>query len=203
MISSVTFFARPAEADDSDQVVSTSAIANCENVFAFPIQPDSLRLNRNVRRASSRHGAYITHACGHEQIHYLSGLASQQERKARWLETTKCRTCFVATKQAEQAEAAVRDGAAIAHLELPLLTGSDRQVAWATSLRASRFCALVARPVTEGTRHQFCALVTDAKWWIDHRALTDTELLAEAESYAAATGVLASGSPTTRLPQAA
>jgi hypothetical protein len=148
-------------------------------------------------------GQIITHACGHEQIHYLSGFASQQERKARWLQSTKCRTCFVATKQVEQAEAAVRDGAAIAHLELPLLTGSDRQVAWATSLRASRFCALVARPVTEGTGHQVCALVTDAKWWIDHRALTDTELLAEAESYAVAMDTVASGSPHTGRPQAA
>jgi hypothetical protein len=148
-------------------------------------------------------GQIITHACGHEQIHYLSGFASQQERKARWLETTMCRTCFVATNQAEQAEAAVRDGAAIAHLNLPLLTGSDRQVAWATSLRASRFCALVARPMTEGKDYQVCALVTDAKWWIDHRALPDAELLAEAERYAVAMEMVVTGNSKTGLPRAA
>jgi hypothetical protein len=145
----------------------------------------------------------ITHACGHEQIHYLSGFDSQQERKARWLKTTKCRMCFVATKQAEQAEAAVRDSAAIAHLDLPLLIGSDRQISWATTLRASRFCALVAHPVTEGDDYQVCALINDAKWWIDHRALTDTELLAEAERYAVAMDTLANGSSTNGLPQAA
>jgi hypothetical protein len=150
----------------------------------------------------SRMGQIITHACGHEQIHYLSGFASQQERKARWLETTKCRTCFVATKQAAQAEAAVRDSAAIAHLDLPSLSGSDRQVAWATSLRASRLCALVARPVTEEKGNQICALVTDAKWWIDHRALTDTELLAQAECYAVVMDTVGEN-PTTGLPQAA
>jgi hypothetical protein len=148
-------------------------------------------------------GQIITHACGHEQIHYLSGFASQQERKARWLETTMCRTCFVAANQAEQAEAAVRDGAVIAHLNLPLLTGSDRQVAWATSLRASRFCALVARPMTEGKGYQVCALVTDAKWWIDHRALADAELLAEAECYAVALEMVVTGNPNTGLPRAA
>jgi hypothetical protein len=147
-------------------------------------------------------GQIITHACGHEQIHYLSGFASQQDRKARWLETTKCRTCFVATKQTEQAVAAVRDSAAIAHLDLPLLTGSDRQVAWATSLRTSRFCALVVRPVTEGTSYQVCALITDAKWWIDHRALTDAELLAEAEHYAVAMDTVVTGNLNTGLPQA-
>ena len=77
---------------------------------------------------------FITHACGLAQAHYLTGFASQQERKARWLQTTKCRTCFIAGKQSEQAAAAARDGAAACHLELPPLTGNDRQVAWATTI---------------------------------------------------------------------
>ncbi|MBD8737748.1 hypothetical protein [Sphingomonas sp. CFBP 13706] len=144
----------------------------------------------------------ITHACGHEEIHYLAGFASQQERKARWLETTKCTTCFLATKQAEQAEAAVRDGAAIAHLDLPSLTGSDRQVAWASTLRASRFCKLVAQPVTQKDGYQICVLITDAKWWIDHRALTEHELLKEAERRAVEMSVSASSDPSLTSPQA-
>ena len=148
-------------------------------------------------------GQIITHACGHEQIHYLSGFASQQERRARWLETTKCRTCFVATKQTEQAEAAVRDGAAIAHLDLPLLTGSDRQVAWATTLRASRLCAFIATPATEGNGHKVCTHVTDAKWWIDYRIRTDTQLLAAAQLYSVGIDKSASGGIDTGLPQAA
>lgn len=147
-------------------------------------------------------GQIITHACGHEQIHYLFGFASQQERKARWLGTTECRTCFVATKQTEQAEAAVRDGAAIAHLNLPLLTGSDRQVAWATTLRASRLCRFVAEPVTKGKGFQVCALVTDAKWWIDHRTLTDTDFLIEAERSGVQTKFLASSDSNLALSKA-
>jgi hypothetical protein len=148
-------------------------------------------------------GQIITHACGHEQIHYLSGFASQQDRKARWLETTKCRTCFVATRQAEQAEAAVCDTAAIAHLDLPQLTGSDRQVAWATTLRASRFCALMASSGTDGNGRPVCASVIDAKWWIDHRALPDTELLAEAERHGVAIDTSAGEQFNSGLPQAA
>jgi hypothetical protein len=148
-------------------------------------------------------GQIITHACGHEQIHYLSGFASQQERKARWLKATKCRNCFVATKQGEQAEAAVRNSAAIAHLDLPLLTGSDRQVAWATTLRASRFCALMANSGTDGNGRHVCAVVIDAKWWIDHRALSDAELVAEAERYGAATDTSVGGKIKSGLPPAA
>lgn len=123
----------------------------------------------------------ITHACGHEQAHYLTGFASQQERKARWLQTTTCRPCYIAGKKAEQAEAAHQNDAAIVHLDLPALVGSERQVGWATTIRAGRLATLVAKPVTcetEALRH--CIALTDAKWWIDHRDLSDDDLAAEA-----------------------
>jgi hypothetical protein len=123
----------------------------------------------------------ITHACGHEQAHYLTGFASQQERKARWLRTTTCRPCFIAGKKVEQAEAAQRDGAAIAHLDLPPLVGSDRQVGWATTIRAGRMAALVTVPIDgDADELQCCAAITAAKWWIDHRDLANAELLAKA-----------------------
>lgn len=123
----------------------------------------------------------ITHACGHEQAHHLTGFASQQERKAGWLRTTTCRPCFIAGKKAEQDEAAHRAGAAIAHLDLPALVGTERQVGWATTIRAGRLAALVAEAITddaEALRH--CVAISEAKWWIDHRDLTDTDLKAQA-----------------------
>jgi len=127
----------------------------------------------------------ITHACGHEQAHYLTGFASQQERKVRWLRTTTCRPCFIAGRKAEQAEAAQRDGAVIAHLDLPALVGSDRQVGWATTIRAGRMAALVATPVAcDAEALRRCAAITEAKWWIDHRDLTDAELMAKADQTA-------------------
>ncbi|MBJ6123750.1 hypothetical protein [Sphingomonas mollis] len=125
----------------------------------------------------------ITHACGHEQAHYLTGFASQQDHKARWLTTTKCRSCFITEKKTALADAASRDGAAIAHLDLPPLTGSERQVAWATTVRASRLAALVAEPDAGNTdAFHACRAITDAKWWIDHRDLANTDLLAKAEN---------------------
>lgn len=149
-------------------------------------------------------GQIIKHACGHDQIHYISGFTSQQERKARWLQTTKCRNCFVATKQAEQTKVVTRNGAAISHLELPLLAGSERQVAWATAIRASRLAALVVRPVAgEGQCCEICIGVADAKWWIDHRDLTDVELFAEAERHALVVTVLVREGSNTGIPQVA
>jgi len=119
----------------------------------------------------------ITHACGHEQTHYLAGYASQQERKARWLQTTSCRGCFIAGKKAAQAEAALRDDAAIAHLELPALAGSDRQIGWATTIRAGRLAKLLVEPGID-SGWQACLTMTEAKWWIDHREVADADLLA-------------------------
>jgi hypothetical protein len=146
----------------------------------------------------------ITHACGCEQVHYLHGFASQQDRKARWLATTKCRACFVADKQEEQAQAAARDGAAIAHLDLPQLVGSDRQIAWATTIRASRLASLIADPVIVATSaYGACLAITDAKWWIDQRDAASTDFLVTAERHVDTANTRIGTSLPQTLPQAA
>jgi hypothetical protein len=120
----------------------------------------------------------IIHACGHKQGHYLTGFDSQQERKARWLKTTSCRDCFVAEKRAKEAAAAALSNAAISHLDLPLLTGTDRQISWASTIRTKRLAVLTNS--NNGADCYACLQVTDAKWWIDCRDLTDVDLMAAA-----------------------
>jgi hypothetical protein len=120
----------------------------------------------------------IIHACGHEQAHHLTGFDSQQERKARWLKTTICRDCFVVEKRAEEAAAAALSSAAISHLDLPLLTGSDRQINWGATIRTKRLAGLT--DLYNDADCYACLRVTDAKWWIDHRDLTDVDLMAAA-----------------------
>jgi hypothetical protein len=135
----------------------------------------------------------IIHACGHEQGHYLTGYDSQKERKANWLKTTSCRDCFVAKKRAEEAAAAALSSAAISHLDLPLLTGTDRQVSWASMIRTKRLAALT-NPNSDADCYA-CLQVTDAKWWIDRRDLTDVDLMvaaAQAPDVQSATAVTAS-----------
>ena len=120
----------------------------------------------------------IIHACGHEQGHYLTGYDSQQERRAKWLKTTNCRDCFVAEKRAEEAAAAALSNAATSHLDFPLLTGTDRQISSASTIRTTRLAAL-AKPNSDADCYA-CLRVTDAKWWIDCRDLTDVDLMAAA-----------------------
>ena len=120
----------------------------------------------------------IIHACGHEQAHNLTGYDSQQERRATWLKTTSCRDCFVAEKRAEESAAAAVSSAAISHLDLPLLTGSDRQISWASTIRTKRLAGL--SNLYSDADCYACLQVTDAKWWIDRRDLTDFDLMAAA-----------------------
>lgn len=120
------------------------------------------------------------HVCGHAQAHFLTGFASQQDRKARWLGTTKCGACFADDKRLEQVEAAARAEAAIAHLGLPQLAGSERQIAWATTIRARRIAAIVAASAIDGDDLRPLSSMADAKWWIDSRHLTDTDILGKA-----------------------
>lgn len=136
----------------------------------------------------------IIHACGHEQAHVIYGFDSQIARKARWLRSTKCRACFVADKKAEQVDAAARDSAIIAHLDLTPLTGSERQVAWAENIRISRLASLAATShTTTEADCNLCLRIYDAKWWIDHRDLPNEEFLVQATSYLQIAGIPADG----------
>lgn len=129
----------------------------------------------------------IAHVCGHEQAHYLSGFSSQMERKAAWLRTTQCKTCFVAEKRTKEADAAADDSATVAHLDLPPLSGSDRQIAWAATIRAKRLAAIIAEaPSGDRADRPACCVIEDAKWWIDYRNLSDADFLAKAASVAVA-----------------
>jgi hypothetical protein len=128
---------------------------------------------------------FIRHSCDHEQIHFLADYASQKERKVKWLRTTKCRKCFVADKRLEQTEAAMADDAAITHLNLPALVGSDRQKAWATTIRAKRLASMLPLLPSATSDQNACLLISDAKWWIDHRDISNVDLIQQAKAASA------------------
>lgn len=168
--------------------VTPNRLPNPENVGDFY----RLRLTSTQARcrpAGCRHHKVmyqrITHACGHMQDHHIDGFAGQRERKVRWLATTQCRSCFVDQKRSERAAAASRDSAAVAHLELPALVGSERQVSWAGTIRAQRLAACMDSEMDVFSVHAASA-VQDAKWWIDHRDLAAEELLRAVAQFAPA-----------------
>ncbi len=142
----------------------------------------------------------ITHTCGHTETVQLYGTNSHGERarKAAWLASKSCRACErTADMRAAQAQAAA--------LTLPELTGSEKQVAWALTIRAKAlqavatlradFAANGARAQAQGmsseavaaelaqfdTLAERVAQQVSAKWWIDHRDTSARNLLALAQ----------------------
>lgn len=119
----------------------------------------------------------ITHSCGHDDTHHLSGFASQIERRRQWLSRQVCKSCYRAAKERDAEQAATT---ALEGLTLPHLNGSERQIAWATKIRAARI--VEARTLdADGPQPEAIATlltVTEAKSWIDQRALSLEQLLA-------------------------
>jgi hypothetical protein len=118
----------------------------------------------------------IEYSCGHSGRQQIYGKTSQRQRTADWIgENHVCPECYAAKKQADR-EAAIEDskkaGAAAveatADLQLPTLTGSEKQVAWAEQIRAKHLISDNAWAIKiQMDRNP--DLAKSAKWWIDTR----------------------------------
>lgn len=77
----------------------------------------------------------ITYACGHEGTVNLVGKIKERERYIEWVEAHKlCPQCYAEKRQKDHDEENRRAAEAEA-MGLPALTGTPKQVAWATTIR--------------------------------------------------------------------
>lgn len=120
----------------------------------------------------------ITHDCGHTETHNIVGtnVHGERDRKVAWLSGQVCSDCYRATQ--DKARAAATEAAAAATTDLPGLTGSPKQIAWATTIRADAKAAIDAavagKELSEAQRSALAALYAQpAAWWIDNRTNAD------------------------------
>lgn len=108
-------------------------------------------------------GHEVTHSCGHTEQHTILGsFAADIDRQARQLSRRKCTPCYKVGK----ATKAASDAAMLAAITLPALTGSEKQITWAETIRIERLAVLHrANPKAVA---DFVAII-EAKWWIDNR----------------------------------
>ena len=71
----------------------------------------------------------ITYACGHEGSVNLYGSYDERDRKIAWLETQDCPHC-------KKAKLIARVDSITEEKNLPELSGSEKQIAWAKEIRA-------------------------------------------------------------------
>lgn len=137
--------------------------------------------------------ATIRRACGHLTAEQFYGSSNERTRREAWLRTQVCRDCM----QANERQAAEQQAEATG---LPALVGSEKQIAWATTIRATLLAeidALIADWRARGRKvgysdadldaapaaQQQAALLTtlraqtEARYWIDHRSDTARTLL--------------------------
>lgn len=77
----------------------------------------------------------INHTCGHQVTVQLFGKYADREKRIAYLETCECDECRKAKANAAAAAAKEKRG-------LPDLTGSEKQIAWANTIREQAYKAL-------------------------------------------------------------
>lgn len=111
----------------------------------------------------------VKHTCGHEQEYQLFGKNSDRERRLEWLATQDCPECRRAAEAKKNAEAI--EGTPFAEIENTVLEGTERQVAWAQSIRRKFLAKLTGekaiKPAAMPAIIKFFAQKTAAKFWIE------------------------------------
>ena len=135
----------------------------------------------------------VQHSCGHSAEHNLCGSYADRARTREYLATQDCRECArIAREQQRQAQAEQAEADATEQ-GLPALTGSERQISWALTIRAGKLAKLAKlRGLVESNAAQGPELAAQmlaaidsapqqvsASWWIDRRYDTAQQLARE------------------------
>ena len=138
-------------------------------------------------------------SCGHIETIELFGKGAERERKIEWLkEHGICSVCYKAQLAADRAAKTAAAADKAAQENLPELTGSEKQINWALSIRAKILADLdkmiddqnakvtdaqiksANETFRQATRNILVAN-TDSRFWIDNRNTPARRLIASAE----------------------
>lgn len=135
----------------------------------------------------------ITRSCGHTETINIGGKQSDRARQAEYEATKLCYDCYKAAQAAKQAQA--NEAAKISANEagLPALQGSEKQIAWAETLRNEKIAEIKKlrevgiKPtepafIIEAVNNCFAKIEneTSAKWFIDNRNQNVQHLISDA-----------------------
>lgn len=117
----------------------------------------------------------ITHKCGHESTMNLTGPYKERESRIEWLSSQDCTDCY----RAAQLEAAKAKATAENMAELQ---GSEKQIAWAETIRAKKISQISAIAEGEQDKNALHKLYRRnmAIFWINRRDSSAQSILAEA-----------------------
>lgn len=119
----------------------------------------------------------VTRACGHSEECYLSGPRSGHRWRLARVEPYKlCEECYRAEMEKRHQEENREAAEAARKMNLPRLSGTEKQVAWAETIRLELLDCIHSRLGERFYAPEVYAIVeyiketkTAASWWIDHR----------------------------------
>ena len=118
----------------------------------------------------------ITHSCGHQEHHFVPGYwACDRDHNAARLAWRKCTSCRAEGRRTAVVRDQLAAGERLGAIDLPPLSGSLRQIAWAETIRRQHLAGL--RLAAPGVVEQ-AARLRDARWWIEHRSYTAAQIAA-------------------------
>lgn len=124
----------------------------------------------------------VNYSCGHSERQQFYGKHIERERKKEWMERGVCPDCYREQKEQERQQENERAASLTNEIGFVALSGSEKQIAWAVSIRQQCYEKVVANHTphpTAGWSKIIAAinLETSAKWWIDNRSAIGTTAL--------------------------
>ncbi len=116
----------------------------------------------------------VNYSCGHSERQQFYGKHTDRDRKREWMERGVCPDCYRAEKEQQRQQENERAASLTAEIGFAALTGSEKQISWAQSIRQKAYETMVATGKPHPTQGwklmvDLINLETSAKWWIDNR----------------------------------
>lgn len=136
----------------------------------------------------------INHTCGHTETARLFGKTTEREKRISWLESRKCTKCFAQEQQERFQKENQESAQKSQEMDLPQLVGSEKQIAWAESIRVKAINSKenILLPLESVPKDKLDIYVslkesleelkseTSAKWWIENRDMVNYYLQVKA-----------------------
>jgi hypothetical protein len=131
----------------------------------------------------------VNYSCGHSERQQFYGKGSERIRRREWMERGVCPDCYREEKRIEREKENQVAAEQAKEIGLPDLVGSEKQVAWANTIRKNALSATqntIRKGYIADTDEKKAKIAvafdarkkleteTSAKWFIDNRADLDT-----------------------------
>ena len=121
----------------------------------------------------------MEYRCGHNERVQLYGKCDERKRRLEWAKDNKdCPDCYKAKMGQERQQQNERAASLINEIGFANLIGSEKQIAWANTIRQKCYEELTKMLQEEKNRIYLVkalSLEISSQWWIENRTASETQ----------------------------